>query len=67
MVKNDKVDLGYYAVGWCKTGSQGVIDTTLLGCEETINNIRIHIENGVLEEKAVPSVDEKGTMSFEAY
>lgn len=30
---SDKVLLGRYASGWCKTGPQGVIDQTLLGCE----------------------------------
>lgn len=30
VLKNDKVDLGYYTVGWSKTGSKGVIDQTLL-------------------------------------
>lgn len=29
----DKVDIGMYAVGWCKNGPQGVIDQTLLSCE----------------------------------
>jgi hypothetical protein len=28
----DKVDIGLYASGWCKSGPQGVIDQTLLGC-----------------------------------
>lgn len=26
------IDIGTYAVGWCKSGPQGVIDQTLLGC-----------------------------------
>lgn len=43
VVKNEKVDIGCYAVGWSKTGARGVIDTTLLECEETLNNIRIHL------------------------
>lgn len=44
----EKVMIGNYASGWCKTGPQGVIDQTLLGCEETFNNIRIHYVNHVL-------------------
>lgn len=32
-MKSDKVDLGYYTVGWSKTGAKGVIDQTLLECE----------------------------------
>jgi len=29
----EKLEVGKYASGWCKTGPQGVIDQTLLGCE----------------------------------
>lgn len=67
----DKVALGNYASGWCKTGPQGVIDQTLLGCEETFNNIRIHLQNHVLQEKAAINVDNifnpSVNSSFEQY
>ena len=50
-VKENKIDLGVYAVGWCKNGPKGVLDETLLTCEETFNNLRIHMDNGILTEK----------------
>jgi hypothetical protein len=61
----DKIDIGMYAVGWCKNGPQGVIDQTLLSCEETFNNIRIHVNNGVLLEKALPYIETK--VNFDRY
>lgn len=67
VVRNNKVDIGCYVAGWSKTGAKGVIDSTLLGCEETINNIRIHHENGLLEDKPPPTIDATGTLSFDDY
>lgn len=37
-----------YAVGWVKTGPKGILDQTYINCEETVNNIRIHYEKGVI-------------------
>jgi hypothetical protein len=64
VVQEDKIDIGTYAVGWCKNGAKGVIDETLLGCEETFNNIRIHLNNELLKEKSVPSLADSSTVSF---
>ena len=52
-------------VGWCKSGPRGVIDQTLLGCEETYNNIRIQIEGGGIEAKEEPRVESE--VNFERY
>ena len=47
-IDEKKIDIGSYAVGWCKNGPKGVIDETLLSCEETFNNLRIHLDNNLL-------------------
>ena len=47
--RENKIELGTYAVGWCKNGPKGVLDETLLTCEETFNNLRIHLSNGILQ------------------
>ena len=59
------MDVGQYAVGWCKTGPRGVIDQTLLSCEETFNNIRIHLEKGLLLEKTMPVLQSR--VNFDRY
>ena len=64
--RKGKLDLGVYAVGWCKTGPRGVLDETLLGCEETVNNLRIHLDNNLLEPKGIVEPPEK-FISFEKY
>lgn len=56
---NGKIQIGHYAVGWCKSGPKGVIDETLNNCEETINNVRIHIKNNLLEPKPEPQIPER--------
>jgi hypothetical protein len=30
--ETERVQIGKYASGWCKSGPQGVLDQTLLGC-----------------------------------
>lgn len=33
IIKDNKVAIGQYAVGWCKNGAKGVIDQTFLTAE----------------------------------
>jgi hypothetical protein len=35
-------------VGWAKTGSKGILNETILNAEETINNLRNHVERKFL-------------------
>lgn len=64
VIKNDKVDIGVYATGWVKTGAVGIIDSTLLNCEETYNNLRIHMEEGVLEPKEPQALETEDQLDF---
>ena len=32
IIRNGKISIGEYTVGWCKNGAKGVIDETYLGC-----------------------------------
>jgi hypothetical protein len=50
--KNDlsKIDIGKYVSGWAKTGPHGILNKTILNAEETINNLRIHLDKNVLKE-----------------
>jgi hypothetical protein len=52
--ENGKVESSSYAVGWCKNGPKGVLDETLLSCEETLSNIKTHIESNLLTPKQQP-------------
>jgi hypothetical protein len=42
VLQGGRIRLGDYVGGWAKTGCKGVLDATLLSCEETVNNIRAH-------------------------
>lgn len=64
---SDRLSIGQYAVGWCKSGPRGVIDETLLSCEETFNNIRIHINNKLLPAKALPHFATGSSINFQRY
>lgn len=46
-----------YAVGWIKTGPKGIVDTTFKNAEETVNNIRIHVNRQLIKYNSVTTHD----------
>jgi hypothetical protein len=48
---NQKIEIGKYVVGWAKSGAHGILNRTILNAEETLNNLKNHLEKNLLKEK----------------